>query len=253
MTMKLYAMTCGWMTMPLGDILEGEEGMIRIPVPAYLIDHPRGRILFDSGMHETVATDAKARLGGMAKYFGVDFQASDHVGAQLGRLDLGVEDVDILVNSHLHFDHAGGNAAIPNSPVLLQTREWEAGMDADLAQANGFQKQDYDTGQDMKLVEGEHDIFGDGSVTCIPTFGHTPGHQSLLLKMDGGDIFLAGDACDLRRSLEGLHLPPYAHDKAEMLASIGRVKEFQGRGARIFFGHDPEFWDTIPLAPTAIT
>ena len=253
MSIKLYAMTCGWLTMPLGDILAGEDGMIRIPVPAYLIDHPKGRILFDSGMHKTTIDDAHGRLGRQADYFGVEFQAGEDIEARLNTIDLDVGDVDMLINSHLHFDHAGGNDAIPNSPVVVQAREWEAGMDADLAHRNGFDKQDYDTGQDVKLVDGTHDIFGDGSVTCIPTFGHTPGHQSVLLKLESGEVLLAGDACDLKRSLENLHLPKYAHDKAEMLASMNQIKALQIRGARVFYGHDPIFWETISHAPVAIT
>ncbi len=252
MMLKLYAMTCGWLTMPLGDILEGEAGMIRIPVPAYLIDHPKGRLLFDSGMHKSVQTDAKARLGSAAEYYNVEFQPGEDIEARLNRIDLGVDDIDMLINSHLHFDHAGGNDAIPNSPILLQRPEWEAGLDPDLAALNGFYKQDYDLGQDMKLIDGEHDIFGDGSVVCIPTYGHTPGHQSVLVRLESGDALLAGDACDLRRSLENMHLPRHAHNKQEMLASFTKVKEFQNRGARIFFGHDPEFWETISHAPAMI-
>ncbi|MFP6748178.1 MAG: MBL fold metallo-hydrolase [Alphaproteobacteria bacterium] len=112
-----------------------------------------------------------------------------------------------LVNFHLHFDHAGGNHQVKNAQLVIQHREWHAGHDADLMAANGYVAADYDHGHDLKLVEGEHDLFGDGSVVCVPTNGHTPGHQSLQVRLAGGDVLLTGDACYLRQTLENLHLP----------------------------------------------
>jgi glyoxylase-like metal-dependent hydrolase (beta-lactamase superfamily II) len=238
--------------MPLGDFLTGEEGKIRAPVLSYLIEHPKGRLVFDSGMHKSMQDNPKARIGEWADYFGVEFLPGQDLAARLGQIDVDVKDIDYLVNSHLHFDHAGGNDAVCDCPVVLQKPEWDAAMDPDLAQANGFSKQDYDLGQDMKLVEGEHDLFGDGSVVCIPTYGHTPGHQSLKLKLPSGDVLLTGDACYLRRSLEELRLPSVAHDKDQALASFRKIGELEARGARLIFGHDPDQWDPAAAVPQQI-
>ena len=112
---------------------------------------------------------------------------------------------------------------------------------------------DYDHGHDLKLINGEHDLFGDGSVICIPTYGHTPGHQSLKVRLDSGDVLLAGDACYLRQTLENLHLPKVVHNRAEMIDSLKQIQFLQKNGTRIFFGHDPEFWDSLPKAPAEIT
>ena len=68
-----------------------------------------------------------------------------------------------------------------------------------------------------------------------------------------GDVVLAGDACYLRRTLESMHLPQIVNDRDAMLASLERLRDLQERGARIFFGHDPEFWSTLPEAPEALT
>ena len=79
--------------------------------------------------------------------------------------------------------------------MLVQRREWEAGMDPDSAARRGFNRRDFDLGHKLRLLDGEHDVFGDGSVLCLPTYGHTPGHQSLRLRLDRGEVVLAADAC----------------------------------------------------------
>jgi N-acyl homoserine lactone hydrolase len=135
----------------------------------------------------------------------------------------------------------------------VQRAEWEAGHDADAIRTNFYDPKDYDTGHPVRTVEGEHDLFGDGRVVCFPTFGHTPGHQSLRLRLDGGEVVLASDACYLRRTLDELHLPSIVHDREAMLASLRRLRGLRDAGARIFYGHDPEFWSTVPQGPVGIT
>jgi glyoxylase-like metal-dependent hydrolase (beta-lactamase superfamily II) len=137
--------------------------------------------------------------------------------------------------------------------VIVQRAEWEAGHDADGVRANFYDPRDYDTGQDVLLVRGEHDVFGDGRVVCIPTHGHTPGHQSLRVRLDGGDVVLTADACYFRRTLEELRLPAVMHDRNAMLASLHRLRALRDAGARLVYGHDPEFWATLPQAPAALT
>ena len=154
-----------------------------------------------------------------------------------------------LVNSHLHFDHAGGNVAVPNATIVVQRREWQAAHDEAGIVANNYTPADFDTGQPRLEVDGEHDLFGDGRVICLPTFGHTPGHQSLLVRLDGGDVVLAADACYFRQTLEELRLPLVVHDPVAMLASLQRLRALAAVGTRIVYGHDPESWATMPQAP----
>ena len=250
---RLRAMTCGWITMDLAGLLRGEAGKLKVPIPAYLIEHPKGTVLFDTGLHASMQEDADTRLGRLASMFEVDFGPGEDIVARLALCDVRPDDVDWVVNSHLHFDHCGGNEALPDSPVIIQRRELEAARDPDLAVRAGFAAQDWDHGHDFVLADGEHDLFGDGSVVCMPTHGHTPGHQSLRVRLESGDVILCGDACYLRRSLEEMHLPGILHDGAEMLASLRKLAELERRGAKIFYGHDPEFWESVPQAPQVLT
>jgi len=250
MSVKLYAFTCGTVTGEFAHLMAGGEGEITVPIPVFLIEHPKGRALFDTGLHPDCRHDPAGRLGErLAGLFKIGFAPGEEVSARLEAIDRDPERIDLIINSHFHFDHVGGNALIPNATMLVQRREWDAGMDPDSAAKRGFNPRDFDLGHKLRLVDGEHDVFGDGSVTCLPTYGHTPGHQSLRVRLDSGDIVLAADSCYFCRTLRERRLPRFADEKEAMLASLDRLAALERGGARIVFGHDPEFWQSVPQAP----
>ncbi|HTZ37961.1 MAG TPA: N-acyl homoserine lactonase family protein [Stellaceae bacterium] len=253
MTVKLFAFTCGTVIGEFGRLMEGGEGDITLPVPVFLIEHPKGSALFDSGLHADCRHDAAGRLGErLTRLFRIELGAGEAVADRLAAIDRDPAKIDLLVNSHFHFDHCGGNASLPNATLVVQRREWNAGMDPEAAAKSGFDPRDFDLGHKLRLVDGEHDLFGDGSVVCLPTHGHTPGHQSLRVRSAAGDIVLAADACYFCRTLRERRLPRFAHDKAQMLASLDRLEALEKAGARIVFGHDPEFWRGVPQAPAEL-
>lgn len=250
--LALYAMTCGWLSCDLSEMLAGGEGRITFPIPAYLIDHPGGLVLFDTGLHPHSIDDPHTLVGPLATAFDVRSRPGDDIVSRLEGLDVDPGRIRYIVNSHLHFDHTGGNGFVPNARIVVQETEWEAGRIPELIEANYYNPVNYDHGHLVKRVDGEFDLFGDGTVVTIPTFGHTPGHQSLKLRLPGGEIVLAADACYFCRTLENMHLPSLVYDRARMLDSLLLLRKLRRNGARILFGHDPEFWRSIPQAPRTV-
>jgi N-acyl homoserine lactone hydrolase len=254
MSLSLYALTCGHLEAEFGRLMQGGSGDITVPISVFLIEHSKGRALFDTGLHPDCQHDPVGRLGErMTNLFKIRFRPGEEVSARLEAIDRDPACIDLIINSHFHFDHVGGNALIPNATMVVQRREWDARTDPDIAVPHGFNRRDFDLGHKLRLVDGEHDVFGDGSVVCLPTPGHTPGHQSLRLRLDSGEIVLAGDACYFCQTLRERRLPRYVLDRESMLASLDRLETLEKGGARIFFGHDPEFWRSVPQAPMAIS
>jgi len=253
MPVQLYAFTCGFVTVPYRFLLRGRKGTLTVPVPSYLIVHPKGRALFDSGLNLESQTDPLAYMGEEGlKDNQFHFHPGEEIAARLAAIGVAPESIDMLVNSHLHYDHAGGNAQLPNANVVVQAREL-AHAKAVAGTNMGYLAKDFDTGQRMRELEGEHDLFGDGSAVCIPTYGHTPGHQSLRVRTEtGGEFVLCGDACYLKESLDNMHAPGVIADRDAALAVFQRFRDMQARGANIMYGHDPDFWKTIPQAPVRL-
>lgn len=251
MTVKLYAMTCGRLTGSFKHMMEGGEGQVELPVPSFLIEHPKGRALYDTGMHPQLRTDARGRLGerlvGMFDFS--QYGPADDIKSRLESIDRDPGGIDYIISSHLHFDHVGGNELVPNATIVVQRREWQVGQSDEGESKFGFFKADLDHGHPVKQVDGEHDLFGDGSVVCIPTYGHTPGHQSLKVRTEKGEVVLTGDACYFCRTLRERRLPARMFDREEMLRSLDRLEALEKSGATLVFGHDPEFWKSVPQAP----
>jgi glyoxylase-like metal-dependent hydrolase (beta-lactamase superfamily II) len=226
--------TTGWLTTDRAGLIEGGEGRVRIPVLSHLVEHPNGRVVFDTGLHHDLRTDPAARLGFLAQLFDVELAAGTAVDERVEALAGGV---DLVVNSHLHFDHCGGNAHLGDVPVVVQRREWAAHGGDPTA---GYLEADVEVGQDVRLVDGEHDVFGDGAVVCVPTPGHTAGHQSLRVRTADGEVVLAGDACYFRESLATGRLPLFGFDADEQHRSLEVLRSLERSGSRLVFGHDPD-------------
>lgn len=233
----LYAFTCGYITLPMSFFLDGEPGKAKVPACVFLIDHPKGLVLFDTGFSD--------RFIGMEKGLGkiVDMPAGETVSDKLRGLDIDPAQIDYVINSHLHIDHAGGNRLIPDATIISQSSEWDYGM---AGEDTAYAIEDFDTGQPVQRITGELDLFDDGTVIIFPTAGHTPGHQSVQVKTATGLAVLAGDCCNMRRSLDEMHLPDHCFNVDQYRGSLEKLSEIRRAGAQIFYGHDPDFWATIP-------
>ena len=144
-----------------------------------------------------------------------------------------------MVLTHLHFDHAGGLALLPDSlPIHLQRREWEAGQDPEAIARNFFLPRDYEGVADrVVLHDGDHDLLGDGSVELLFTPGHTPGHQSVRV---GDRLVIGGDVTHFAAGLDDHRLPIFGDDLDVQVASAERLKGLREAGAVVRPGHDPE-------------
>lgn len=226
----------GWMTAPAGLWRQGDEEperVLRLPVPAYLIETGSERVLVDTGLHPDAVTDPEARYGAGAAlaHFGLE----QEVGLA-EQVDL--DSLTRLVLTHLHFDHAGGLALIPKStPVVLQHAEWEAAHDRAGVERNFFQPADYaDVPSNLTLIDGDHDLLGDGSIMLLSTPGHTSGHQSVQI----GDLVLGADVALFAGGLDDLRFPAFGADQDAQVKSAERLRALRDVGATIQPGHDPD-------------
>ena len=235
----------GWMSNDAGVLETGGTGTMRYPVPGYAVVHERGLVLFDTGLHAELMTSTD-ELGPLASVFHVELTEEDLVDRRLAAAGFEAAQVTHLVNSHLHFDHCGRNGPFAHAATVLQRDEWDA---AARRAPIGSPMDEVEAG-DVVLVDGAHDVFGDGTVVCVPTPGHTAGHQSLLVRAataaDAGAALLVGDACYLRRMLTERILPPFAADSDEQLRSYDALTRWDRDGVRLMFSHDVDAWDRVP-------
>jgi glyoxylase-like metal-dependent hydrolase (beta-lactamase superfamily II) len=226
----------GWMTASAALWRQGEDPgeSTRLPVPAYVVETDTERILIDTGLHPGACADA-----------GTFYGRPDTMGLFTFELDLPVsEQVDVatitrIVLTHLHWDHAGGLALLPSSiPMVVQRREWEAGNDTAAVERNFFFPRDYlDDEREVVLADGDHDLFGDGSVELLLTPGHTPGHQSVRI---GENLILGADVAYFASGLDDHRFPAFGEDHAEQGRSAERLRALRDDGPRVIPGHDPD-------------
>ena len=170
----LTRLDCGELHGDLGLFETGADGQVTLSVSAWLVRHPPGTVLFDTGMPSSfVGGDARTQR--ISEFLTIGFGVDDKVDAQLQANSQDPGRVDFVVVSHLHFDHVGGLSMIPNATVVIQRKEWEAGIAVTQDADTIHERKDYDLGHPLRLVDGEPDLFGDDAVVCIPTPGHTVG------------------------------------------------------------------------------
>jgi len=252
--LQVFSMPCGFLEFDSKLFFpnRAKGQLMTIPVPSYLLTHPKGNVVFDTGVHCQVMQDPVVRLGAaMAKTFVSRTKPGEEIVAQLAQFKLTPNDVKYVINSHFHFDHCGGNEFFPQSTILVQKNELHAARDPELQKKTGFDPQDWDHKLNYQTVDGEFDIFGDGMLVLFPTHGHTPGHQSLRVRVaKGTDIILTGDACYTKTNMDQNILSSVAFDPDEMSRSLAKLRDMRDKqGATILYGHDLDQWKEIPHAP----
>lgn len=246
---SLQALCCGRLTFDRSQFFPDEAPGVQttIPVPSFLIVHPKGRLLFDTGIECNAASDPAGLLGErIARIYRLTGSPSENVIAQLALHGLAPEDITHVVTSHLHFDHCGCNKLFPRARVLVQRVE----MDAARAPDSRYDRRLWDQPLDYQLVDGEHDVFGDGTVVLVPTPGHTAGHQSLVVQVSRDRRYvLTADACYSKEHMDRQVLPSVVWNAATMLESMAKLRRLGGQaGTRVLYGHDPAQWVEVEAA-----
>lgn len=245
---ELYALQNGFMGATRSLLFYGEYSgaHVQIPVACYLVRTTDGLILFDTGLSPR-AVPGLLRHDPLAR-----FTDDDRLTHRLHALGIEAGDVDRVVLSHLHYDHAGGTEMFPASELVVQKDEYAYAHYPAPFFAPFYYRKNFDLpDRRWRLLDGDTELAA--GVTVLRTDGHTPGHQSLLVELpETGPVILAGDACYWQEHLEAERVPGVVWNPTQALHSIKRLKTLARLlGARVFPSHDPEFWRTVKQSPDA--
>jgi glyoxylase-like metal-dependent hydrolase (beta-lactamase superfamily II) len=243
--MKLYVFDCG--RAELSDMSHLTPGRnvgkkIVIPVLSFLIDHPKGLVVFDTGVDVDEGRDALLKA-----------RADQRIDRQISRAGYDPGAVKYVVMSHLHLDHAGCMHLFPHSTFIVRREELRAAWWPD-AYEHGYDFSGLLKTRHLKYLQprgGEaFDIFQDGSVVCIDTKGHTEGHQSLVVDLPrSGKVVLAGDAAQLLESFTDKVPPGLCWNSQCAVESIEMLQHLQAQGALVILGHEPSDLGVLRFAP----
>ncbi|MCG8413351.1 MAG: N-acyl homoserine lactonase family protein [Pseudomonadales bacterium] len=244
---KLYVFDCGHLSFDNISFfgLDNSETPVReLFVPCYLIEHEAGRLLWDAGLPLDMVGPRTEEATGWYEVSIVD---------QLEGMDVSPSDIDLVSFSHFHYDHVGAANVFSNSTLLIQQTEYEAAFEH--PETNPvFRPALYDQLNDSEkvILDGDHDIFGDGSVMIISAPGHTPGHQVLKLELDNlGTLILSGDLYHFAMSRVLGRVPTFNTDRDQSLQSIAKVEALiEETDATFWIEHNLELANSLNLAPS---
>jgi len=213
---KFYWTTSGFfgpfpITGLIPSIPADKQRDVTIPVSMWVIDHPKGLVVFDTGNNVAVTENCKAYwAAGLCDFLKPSQKRADTIDMQLKKLGYSTDQVKVVVTSHSHLDHAGNLKMFPNAIHVFQKAELYQGWWPEQFQGRGgkgpFVIADLEGTRDYNFLElnGDYDLFGDGSVMILSTPGHTIGHQSMKVTTKAGNTYLiTQDAVWMQENLDG--------------------------------------------------
>jgi N-acyl homoserine lactone hydrolase len=231
-----------------------------VPIPCFLVEHPQGPILIDTGLPAVAREDVAKALGRRAAIaFDLRMDEGAAVTERLTALGIDPLSIGVVVMTHMHYDHTGSVEAFARSTFVSDAREWDAAVSGGLLQ--GYRRQLFDHGYDWRTIDFSSpqvdsfasfgravDLFGDGSVRLLSTPGHTKGHMSVLLRLRSGrELLLTADAVYSRRTIEEELVPVFCDDVHRYMRSLREIRRYLELtpSALVVCGHDPEGWAQV--------
>jgi glyoxylase-like metal-dependent hydrolase (beta-lactamase superfamily II) len=250
-SLRLYVFQCG--TIEVSDISIFSPGFDKdkhktLTSSCYLIAHPKGTLMWDTGFGDALA----AQAGGVqaSPVFHISLKKS--LAEQFKEIGYQPQDIQYLGISHMHFDHIGNAALFPTATLLMQQEEVDAAFGPEPGKV-GFDPKNYPTmfKNPQHKLSGDFDVFGDGSVVIKRAVGHTPGHQSLFLKLPKtGNVMLSGDLAHFTENWEKRRVPSFNFNKEQSVKAMEDMAEFmKANKAQLWIQHDVEQNATIQHAP----
>jgi N-acyl homoserine lactone hydrolase len=250
-SLRVYVMDCG--TVEVNDISKFSPGVDTgvkkvLTDSCYLIAHPKGSLMWDTGFGDELASKPDGQK--VSENFHVRLKRG--VAAQLKEIGVAPDAVSYLGLSHMHFDHIGNVGLFPKATLLMQKEEYAAAFGPDAAKFGNDAKNYPTLGKNpVTQLEGDHDVFGDGSVVIKRALGHTPGHQVLFLKLKKtGNILLSGDMAHFSKNWKHRRVPGFNADKELSVKTMNEMAAFmKANKATLWIQHDLEQNAKIKHAP----
>jgi glyoxylase-like metal-dependent hydrolase (beta-lactamase superfamily II) len=256
--LRLYMFTAGTLRCKVHNIKmnQGLGEPYEIPVPWFLITHPRGNVVIDGGTAVECATDPRGHWGNAVDVYWPVLQEQQGCVNQLRQLNIAPESVRFVLQSHLHLDHTGAIGRFPNATYVVQRREHQYAFTPDWFAAGGYIRKDFDRpGLRWQFLEGEssdyYDLYGDGSIVLVCSPGHAPGHQSFVLSLPRtGRVLLTVDAAYTMDHWEEKALPGFMVSAVDAVRSVRKLRALADKTeALVVTGHDPDAWPRFKQAP----
>ena len=249
---RLYALDCG--SIEVLDVSVFHPGIDQgkrklLTNSCYLIVHPKGTLLWDAGLPDALVKIPE----GVIRFEVFRFKVKHPLEPQLAQIGHPAASIQYLGISHLHGDHTGNVNLLPKATLLMQQEEYAAGFGAEPGKY-GFDPDSYASlrNNPVKQLQGDYDVFGDGTVVIKRTLGHTPGHQALFVKLrNSGNILLSGDFVHFTDNWLHQRVPAFNFDKAQSAKTMTDMAQFiKANQAQLWIQHDLEQNAGIKHAPS---
>lgn len=246
---KLYTLNGGNVLVNKLDIFSQDttyQGQTKTLADAfYIIEHPKGRLLWDAGLAEgLVGQDPFTTPDGA-----FTVSRKDSIRFQLKELNLTPKDFDYIALSHTHFDHTGSASKFADATWLVQESEYNFITSEEQKKGDNYPPVAALT--NVKKLHGDYDVFDDGTVIIKSMPGHTPGHQALYLNLvEAGPVLLSGDLYHFQENRDSRGVPSFNYNVEETLKSMDAFEAFaKEKNAKVYIQHSVDDFNTLPKYP----